>query len=79
MLLNPDTMSKILPLEPGILDLAIVDEASQMFVADALPILYRAKSIVISGDNMQMPPEDTFAIKNDGKMTPKKRRMNLRR
>ena len=66
MLLNPDTMSKILPLEPGILDLAIVDEASQMFVADALPILYRAKSIVISGDNMQMPPEDTFAIKNDG-------------
>ena len=65
LLLNPDAMSQILPLEPGILDLAIVDEASQMFVADALPILYRAKSIVISGDNMQMPPDNIFALQND--------------
>ena len=65
LLLNPDAMSQILPLKPGILDLAIVDEASQMFVADALPILYRTKSIVISGDNMQMPPDDTFALQNE--------------
>ena len=64
LLLNPDSMCQILPLEAGILDLAIVDEASQMFVADALPILYRAKNIVVSGDNMQMPPDDTFALQN---------------
>ena len=66
LLLNPDSMCQILPLEPGIVDLAIVDEASQMFVADALPILYRAENIVISGDNMQMPPDDIFALHIDG-------------
>ena len=64
MLLDPDSMSQILPLKPGVLDLAIVDEASQMFVADALPILYRAKNIVISGDNMQMSPDDIFFAQN---------------
>ncbi len=63
LLMNPDSMCQILPLEPNSIDLVIIDEASQMFVADALPILYRAKKIIISGDNMQMPPGDTFAMK----------------
>lgn len=66
MLLNPDSMCQILPLEMGVVDLAIVDEASQMFVADALPILYRAKRIVIAGDEMQMPPDDLFALHDGG-------------
>ena len=65
LLMDPDAMCQILPLEPEILDLVIVDEASQMFVADALPIFYRAKKVVISGDNMQMPPNDTFALQLD--------------
>ena len=63
LLMNPDSMCQILPLEPNSIDLVIIDEASQMFVADALPILYRAKKIIISGDNMQMPPGDTFSMK----------------
>ncbi len=65
LLMNPDSMCQILPLEPNSIDLVIIDEASQMFVADALPILYRAKKIIISGDNKQMPPDDRFALQND--------------
>ena len=65
LLMNPDSMCQILPLETGIVDLAIVDEASQMFLADAMPILYRAKKIVVSGDNMQMPPDEIFALQEN--------------
>ena len=64
LLMSPDSMCQILPLETGVVDLAIVDEASQMFFADAMPILYRAKKIVVSGDNMQMPPDEFFTLQD---------------
>lgn len=60
LLTNPEAASSILELKPGLYDLVIVDEASQMFMADAIPILYRAKAAVISGDEKQMPPSDFF-------------------
>ena len=65
LLMNPDSMCQVLPLETGVIDLAIVDEASQMFLIDAMPILYRAKRIVVSGDNMQMPPDENFTLQED--------------
>jgi very-short-patch-repair endonuclease/RecA/RadA recombinase len=43
-----------LPLSAGIVDIAIIDEASQCDIASALPLLYRAKRAVIIGDNMQL-------------------------
>ena len=63
LLTNPNSASQFLPFEPGVLDLAIIDEASQMFTADAMPIFYRAKKIIISGDDKQMPPLDIFTVK----------------
>lgn len=60
LLTNPETASSILELTPGLYDLVIIDEASQMFMADSLPILFRAKAAMISGDGMQMPPSDFF-------------------
>ena len=60
LLINPDSACQILPLRPGLFDLLIIDEASQMFTADALSLLYRAKRVVISGDKMQMPPSKHF-------------------
>ena len=62
LLTEPDSASQLLPLEPGVVDLLIVDEASQMFTADALPLLFRAKRVVICGDSMQMPPSDFFMM-----------------
>ena len=43
-----------IPLEPGIFDLIVFDEASQCDIASALPLLYRAKSVVIIGDPKQL-------------------------
>lgn len=44
----------ILPLEPEIFDVLIIDEASQCDVASCLPLIYRAKRIVIIGDPKQL-------------------------
>lgn len=56
----PDVASRLLPLKPGLFDVVIFDEASQMPVEHALPALYRAKRMVISGDEKQMPPSSFF-------------------
>ena len=65
LLTTSDALSQMLPLKSGSIELLIVDEASQMFTADALPLLYRAKRAVICGDNMQMPPTNRFALSWD--------------
>lgn len=65
LLTNPETVSSLLELKPNLYDLVIIDEASQMFMADALPLLYRAKTAFISGDNKQMPPSDFFMSLGD--------------
>ena len=65
LLTSPAAASELLPLRPGTLDLVIIDEASQMFTADAMPIFYRAKRIVVSGDDKQMPPSDIINLGRD--------------
>lgn len=42
------------PLTNEIFDMLIVDEASQCDVASALPLLYRAKQMVVIGDPLQL-------------------------
>ena len=42
------------PLEPGLFDLAILDEASQSDIPSALPLLYRSKRALIIGDAKQL-------------------------
>jgi very-short-patch-repair endonuclease len=42
-----------IPLEAGIFDLVIIDEASQVSVAQAFPALIRGKKVVIMGDRLQ--------------------------
>ncbi len=61
LLVSPETACSMLPLTAELFDVVIIDEASQMFVAEALPILFRAKHAVIAGDRQQMPPADFFA------------------
>jgi len=43
-----------LPLSPELFDVVIIDEASQCDMPSALPLLYRAKHIVIIGDPNQL-------------------------
>jgi len=45
--------AEFIPLEPEIFDLVIIDEASQVSIAQAFPALLRAKKVLILGDRRQ--------------------------
>ncbi len=51
---NTQDISKILPLKKELFDVVIIDEASQCDIATMIPLLYRAKKIVVVGDPMQL-------------------------
>lgn len=56
------------PFEPGFFDLLVVDEASQCDIASLLPLLYRAKSVVIIGDPKQLKHISAIPIKRDAEL-----------
>lgn len=60
LLLNPSVCSSILPLEEGIFDLVIFDEASQLRLEDTYAALIRGKAKIVSGDKHQMAPSSYF-------------------
>lgn len=60
LLVNPSVCSSILPLEEGIFDLVIFDEASQLRLEDTYAALIRGKAKIISGDKHQMAPSSYF-------------------
>lgn len=60
-MMNPLSVSEILPFEKEQFDLLIIDEASQIPEEDLIPALYRAKQVIIVGDKMQMPPSNFFS------------------
>lgn len=45
--------AEYIPLQPQIFDLVIIDEASQVSIAQAFPALLRAKKVLILGDKKQ--------------------------
>jgi hypothetical protein len=53
-LVNLADLHRVLPLREGLFDLAIIDEATQSDIASALPLLHRAKRVVIVGDPRQL-------------------------
>ena len=55
-LLTPEVVSEIIPLQIGVFDLLVFDEASQMYVEKGLPSILRAKKVVVAGDQKQLRP-----------------------
>ena len=53
-LMTPDDVARLFPCQPGLFDVVIIDEASQVDLPSIFPILYRAKKIVVFGDSRQM-------------------------
>ncbi len=45
--------AEYIPLLPGIFDIVVIDEASQVSIAQAFPALLRGKKVLILGDNKQ--------------------------
>ncbi|QUI21209.1 DUF4011 domain-containing protein [Vallitalea pronyensis] len=64
-LLSPETVSDILPLAEGMFDMVIFDEASQMYVENAIPAIYRGKKVVVTGDDKQLKPSAAFMSRYD--------------
>jgi very-short-patch-repair endonuclease len=48
--------SMSVPMQPELFDIVMIDEASQCTVTNVLPFAYRARRLVIIGDNMQLQP-----------------------
>jgi len=53
------------PFEPAFFDLLIIDESSQCDIASVLPLLYRARRVVIIGDPNQLRHVTTLPGKKD--------------
>jgi len=53
LIVNIRELGEYLPLEPELFDLVIIDEASQVSIAQAFPALLRAKKIIVLGDTKQ--------------------------
>jgi superfamily I DNA and/or RNA helicase len=59
LLMSPVTVSQFLPPENKF-DLVLFDEASQIVPEDAVGAIYRGKTLVVAGDNKQLPPTSFF-------------------
>ncbi len=59
LLMSPLSVSTYLAPDFNV-DVVIFDEASQIFVQDALGAIYRAKQLIVVGDSKQMPPSNFF-------------------
>ena len=64
-LMSPLSVSDTLPLQAGLFDVVIFDEASQIPTEEAVPALARAPQIIVVGDEMQLPPTSFFSAARD--------------
>ena len=63
---SPVNVAMDLPLEKTSIDVAIIDEASQLLLSHSLGIIYRTGHVVIAGDRMQMAPSHFFERSTKG-------------
>ena len=66
ILTNPESVNALFPLQAGLFDVVMFDEASQLRLADVYTSLLRGKYKVITGDKHQMAPVMPFS-KRGGK------------
>ena len=59
-LLSPENVSNLLPLTKNMFDIVVFDEASQVFIENTIPTIYRGKTVVVAGDDKQLRPSQTF-------------------
>ncbi len=59
-IMNPLAVSERLSNVKEMFDVVIFDESSQIPLEDAIPAVFRAKKIVVVGDEKQMPPTNFF-------------------
>ena len=66
MLMSPSSVAQFIAPDFPKFDLVIMDEASQLPTCEAIGAIARGKSVVIAGDEQQMPPTNFFKKKSAG-------------
>jgi superfamily I DNA and/or RNA helicase len=61
LMMHPHRIATYFPADPGLFDLGIIDEASQMPFSNAIGTLQRVKRVLIAGDENQMDPSHFFS------------------
>lgn len=59
-MMSPISVSQFLDIDDYKFDVVVFDEASQIPTSEAIGAIARAKSVVIAGDEQQMPPTSFF-------------------
>lgn len=57
---SPHATSALLPAKHGLFDYVVIDEASQLSIEKAIPIIFRGKRFAVLGDRKQTPPVDSY-------------------
>jgi hypothetical protein len=65
LMMHPLRIATYFPPEPGLFDLGIIDEASQMPLKNAIGTLQRVNRILIAGDENQMDPSYFFSTNDN--------------
>lgn len=60
---SPEAVSAIFPMQSGLFDLVIFDEASQCYAEYSLPAAFRGKQWVVTGDSRQLSPSDLYRVR----------------
>lgn len=68
-LASPESVSAMFPLQEGLFDLVIFDEASQCFAEQGIPAMVRGKQVVVTGDSQQLRPSDLYQARLDDSTT----------
>ncbi|MFB7288112.1 DUF4011 domain-containing protein [Actinacidiphila glaucinigra] len=63
-MMSPLTVSRFLPPDL-VFDVVIFDEASQVLPQDAMNCIYRGRSLIVAGDQKQLPPTAFFSSTGD--------------
>lgn len=50
---EPELLSRHLPMEADLIDLLIIDEASQVSIADSISLMLRSRQTIVFGDELQ--------------------------
>jgi predicted DNA-binding WGR domain protein len=65
-LMSPLSVSDTLPIDSRQFDVVVFDEASQVPLEEAVPAVFRAEQVIVSGDQMQLPPTNFFSATRSG-------------
>jgi hypothetical protein len=60
LLMSPISVSQFILPDRLHFDLVVFDEASQIFTEDAVGSIYRGDTLIVAGDNKQLPPTPFF-------------------